>query len=368
MLLLIGTLILITAAAGCGGGGGGSTPGRITVRSNLPNTGFVLDGVTYATNTAGEDATFPTATAKDYSFSCNAKSGYTVVASPTSAILVSGGNITFTCAYTVVATTTGIINVASNMAVTGFTLDGTHYFTNASGQYIFANANTGSHTFACDAMTNYTLVINQTSAILSNGSTINFTCLYTFIANPPANSGIITFYSNVAMDNNATVVCGGQTYTGKVTTDGGTVTLSTSAPAGTCSLTCDTKTGYTVTPNPSSAILAAGGSQQFMCSHTQVVAPTTHARIYVQADVAFPTGTTATVTGSGNTFTFTIGCDNCTYDLDNFTPKPIAGNYTLACPSGYIASPASANLANNDTFTFHCNKNSGGGVVWPPIE
>lgn len=98
-------LFVAVVVSGCGGGGGGSvvapTTGTINIRSNVPNTKFVLDGAHYTTDANGNYTLV--ASAGDHTFSCDPSMPFTngVTASPTSASLAVGGTQTFSCGYNI---------------------------------------------------------------------------------------------------------------------------------------------------------------------------------------------------------------------------------------------------------------------------
>lgn len=247
--------------------------GTITVTSNKVTT-FTLSGTkSYSSSITSDGGSYTdnSAPAGDYNnFTCNALSGYTVATNRTSGTLTAGGSLSFSCTYTVTGSQTGTIVINSNKA-TWVTVGGSRYqITTDGGSYTISNAPTGTYPFSCDAISSYTVVASPTSATLTAGGSLSFSCTYTSTTPPPSGTGTVNVRSNLNVANTI-VTCNGSSYSHYMDDLGNsqygyTITM----PAGSCSISCPTPIGSNILNTGISTLsgtLTANGALTLICTY-----------------------------------------------------------------------------------------------------
>jgi len=366
-------MLFSIAVVACGGGGGGSSApatyaisGTITGASGVVAVG--LSGTSTATTSTASNGT--------YSFTGLANGSYTVIPTlagyaftPTStAVTVSGANVTGKNFTATAAATTYTISGSAGIAGATITLSGANSGTltaGTGGAYTFSGLVNGSYTVT-PSLTGYTFAPTSASVTISSANATATTFVPTAIPVAhtlsgnvsPSLSGVTITVTGTANATTTTDASGNYSFTGATGLYDGTYTVT------------PTKTGYTFTPNSTSVTMAGANvtGKNFAGTANSAVTATANGTVtgaWVQGVTitlsgGSQSGTTTTSAGgnysfgnlpSGQTYTFTPTLSGYTFGTAPTATVP-AGSSTAVTVPAITATSAIASNSISGTVTY----------------
>lgn len=350
----------ITFAASYGGLG---TSGTIIVTTNLAAATFTITGP--ATYTGGgtfwSRSNCPPGT---YTINYGPVSGYPTPSSQ-ALVLTAGGAISFAGSYGAI-TTTGTINVNTNLAGASFFLTGPTSYGGNGMSWLQVSAPIGTYTISFNAIPGYITPLPQTQTLTGAGI-ITFNGYYA-----PITSTTGTIIVSTDLPQATFSLSGPAAYSGN-----GTLWSQSNAPIGIYTITFADVAGYT-TPASQTLTLSAGGTITFAANYgptpttgTIIVATNLTAASFMLTGPSFYTG--------GGMIWSQTGCPPGTYTI-TFNPVPgyptpvaqtlvLQAGGTTTFVANYGAGPGSgtikvsANLASA-TFSIVGPTNFSGAGLW----
>ena len=350
-------MLFSIAVVACGGGGGSSAPATYAISGTITGASGVVAVGLSGTSTASTNA----AANGTYSFTGLANGSYTVTPSlsgyaftPTStAVTVSGANVTGKDFTATAAATTYSISGSAGLVGATITLSGANtgsLTAGTGGAYTFPGLINGSYTVT-PSLTGYTFAPTSASVTISGGDMTATTFVPTAIPVAHTLSGNVS----PSLSGVTITVTGGTTNPSPTTTDASgnySFTGATGLYDGTYTVT-PTKTGYTFAPNSTSVTMAGANvtGKNFTGTANSAVTATANGTV----TGTWVEGVSITLSGNGQVGTTTTNA---------------SGNYSFGnLPSGatYTFTPSLAGYNFNGAQSVSVAAGSSSAVTVPAI-